>query len=335
MEITAKELAAICGGSVEGDGDAKVSDFAKIEEAGPGDLSFISNPKYAHYASTTDAGILLVSKNFEAPEHTKSTLVRVDDPYACLAKLMTMVANSRPQPSGIENPVAIGEGSQVPDDIYLGAFSYIGKNVKIGKGVKVYPQVYVGDGSSLGDNVTLYPGVKIYPGCRIGNRCIIHAGAVIGSDGFGFAPVEGRFEKIPQMGGVILEDDVEIGANTTIDRATFGNTVIGKGTKLDNLIQIAHNVRLGENNVFAAQTGVAGSTKIGHRNKVGGQCGFAGHITIGDDNEFGAQSGFHTNVGDKKRMIGYPAVDVLQFARNTVNMKRIAEFLASQKHQGK
>ena len=335
MEITAKELAALCGGTVEGNSDAKVSDFAKIEEAGPGDLSFIANPKYAHYASTTNASILLVSKDFEAPSDLKSTLVRVDDPYSCLAHLMTMVANTRPEPKGIENPIYVGEGSNLPEDIYVGAFAYIGKNVKLGKGVKIFPQAYIGEGCEIGDSVTLYPGVKIYPGCKIGNRCVIHAGAVIGSDCFGFAPVDGHFEKIPQMGGVIIEDDVEIGANTTIDRATFGNTIIGKGTKLDNLIQIAHNVRVGENNVFAAQTGVAGSTRIGDRNRVGGQCGFAGHITIGNDNEFGAQSGFHANVGDKRRMIGYPAVDVLQFARNNVNMKRIAEFLASQKHQGK
>ena len=331
MEITAKELAALCNGSVEGNPDAKVSDFAKIEEAGPGDLAFISNPKYAHYASTTGASILLVSKSFEAPADVKATLVRVDDPYACLARLMTIAAESRPQPHGIENPVFVAEGVSIPEDIYIGAFAYIAKNVKIGSGCKIYPQVYIGENCEIGDNTILYPGVKIYNGCHVGNRCIIHAGSVIGSDGFGFAPVDGHFEKIPQMGAVIIEDDVEIGANTTIDRATFGNTVIGKGTKLDNLIQIAHNVRLGKDNVFAAQTGVAGSTKIGDRNRVGGQCGFAGHIEVGNDNEFGAQSGFHANVGDGKRMIGYPAVDAMQFARNQVNLKRIAEFLAAQK----
>ena len=284
MEITAKELAAYCGGFVEGDSDVIVSDFAKIEEAGRGDLSFIANPKYAHFASTTEASVLLVSKNFEAPENIKPTLVRVDDPYSCLAKLMTIASSARPKPSGVENPVFVGEGSSLPEDIYLGAFAYIGKNVTIGKNVLIYPQVYVGDGCTIGEGTVLYPGVKIYSGCHIGSRCILHAGTVIGSDGFGFAPVDGHFEKIPQMGGVIIEDDVEIGANTTIDRATFGNTVIGKGTKLDNLIQIAHNVKVGENNVFAAQVGVAGSTRIGDRNKVGGQCGFAGHISIGNDN---------------------------------------------------
>ena len=335
MEISAKELASMCGGSVEGDGNVTVSDFAKIEEAGKGDLSFIANPKYAHFASTTGASVLLVSKNFEAPEGVKPTLVRVDDPYSCLAHLMTMVANAVPKPKGIENPVAVGEGTVLPDDIYLGAFAYIGKNVKIGKGVLIYPQVFVGDNTVIGDGCVLYPGVKVYQGCNIGNRCILQAGAVIGADGFGFAPVNGHYEKIPQMGGVILEDDVEVGANTTIDRATFGNTVIGRGTKLDNLIQVAHNVRIGEDNVFAAQSGLAGSTSIGNRNRVGGQCGFAGHITIGDENEFGAQSGIHANVGNKKRMMGYPAVEAIQFARNTVNIKRIGDLLASQKDKGK
>lgn len=330
MIITAKELASLCGGTVEGDENVVVSDFAKIEEAKEGHLSFIANPKYAHFATITNASILLVGRDFEAPEDIKATLVRVDDPYSSLGRLLTLAAASRPKPSGVENPVSVGEGTVLPEKIYLGAFSYIGKNVKISDGALIYPQVYIGDGCEIGADTVLYPGVKVYGGCRIGNRCVIHSGAVIGADGFGFAPVDGHFEKIPQLGGVIIEDDVEIGANTTIDRATFGDTVIGKGTKLDNLIQIAHNVKVGENNVFAAQVGVAGSTKIGDRNKVGGQCGFAGHITIGDDNEFGAQSGFPSNVGDKKRMIGYPATDARQFARNIYNLKRISEFLASQ-----
>ena len=335
MEISAKELAALIGGSVEGNEGIKVSDFAKIEEAGPGDLSFIANPKYAHFASTTGASILLVSKEFEAPEKIKATLVRVNDPYSCLAQLMTMVANAQPKPKGIENPVFIGEGTTITDEIYIGAFAYIGKNVRIGRNCLIYPQTYIGDNCVVGDDTILYPGVKIYQDCKIGRRCILHAGAVIGSDGFGFAPADGHYEKIPQLGGVIIEDDVEIGANTTIDRATFGNTVVGKGTKLDNLIQIAHNVKIGEDNVFAAQVGLAGSTSIGNRNRVGGQCGFAGHINIGDENEFGAQSGIHANVGNRKRMMGYPAVDAMQFARNTVNMKRIGELLASQKDKSK
>lgn len=330
MEITAKELATYCRGFVEGDENMIVTDFAKIEEASQGDLSFIANPKYSHYASTTGASVLLVSKTFEAPENIKATLVRVDDPYSSLARLMAVVAGARQKPRGIENPVFIGDGAFLPHDIYLGAFAYIGKNVRIGAGCLIYPQAYIGDNTEIGEGTVIYAGVKIYQDCKIGKRCILHSGAVIGSDGFGFAPVDQHFEKIPQLGGVILEDDVEIGANTTIDRATFGNTVIGKGTKLDNLIQIAHNVKLGEDNVFAAQTGVAGSTQIGNRNRVGGQCGFAGHIKIGDENEFGAQSGIHADVSNRKRLIGYPAVDALQFARNAVNMKRLADLLASQ-----
>lgn len=333
MEISAKELGLLCGGIVEGDENVTVSDFAKIEDARKGELSFIANPKYSHYASTTEASILLVSNEFEAPQDLKATLVRVADPYSTLAHLMSLVAQAKPLPKGIENPVSVGEGTNLPDDIYLGAFAYIGKDVKIGNKVLIYPQVYVGDGCSIGEQSILYPGVKIYGGCKIGSRCIIHAGAVIGSDGFGFAPVDGHYEKIPQLGCVEIEDDVEIGANTTIDRATFGSTVVGKGTKLDNLIQIAHNVRLGKDNVFAAQTGVAGSTRIGDRNRVGGQCGFAGHLSVGDDNEFGAQSGFHADVGNGNKMIGYPAVDARQFARNIVNLKRIADFLASQKNK--
>ena len=335
MEITAKELAALFGGTVEGDPAAKVSDFAKIEEAGPGDLSFIANPKYAHYATTSGASVLLVSNEFEGSDDIRATLVRVSDPYAVLAKLMSMVSASMEKPKGIENPVWVGDGTELPDNIYLGAFSYVGKNVKIGEGVLIYPQVYIGDNCEIGDHTILYPGVKVYHGCKIGSNCILHAGCVVGADGFGFAPVDGHFEKIPQLGAVIIENDVEIGANTTIDRATFGNTVVGQGTKLDNLIQIAHNVSLGRDNVFAAQVGVAGSTKIGNRNRVGGQCGFAGHISVGDDNEFGAQSGMHANVGHKQRLIGYPAVEAIQFARNVVNIKKLGEFLASQKNTKK
>lgn len=335
MKITARELAACCGGAVDGDPEALVCGFAKIEEAKKGDLSFIANPKYTHFASTTGASVLLVSRDFIAPEQTKATLVRVEDPYASLARLMSMAAAAIPQPSGIENPVYVDESVVLPEDIYVGAFSYIGKNVAIGQGVKIYPQVYIGDGCRIGEGSVLYPGVKVYAGCNIGKRCVIHAGAVIGSDGFGFAPVEGHFEKIPQLGNVSIEDDVEIGANTTIDRATFGSTVVGRGTKLDNLIQIAHNVQLGEDNVFAAQVGVAGSTRIGSRNRIGGQCGFAGHISVGDDNEIGAQSGVHANIENGKRMIGYPAVEAGQFARNVVNLKRLGQILAEKNQKNK
>lgn len=335
MKISAEELAALTGGIVDGDPKAVVSSFAKIEEAGKGDLSFIANPKYAHFASETGATILLVSKDFDAPQGLNPTLVRVDDPYAVLARLMRMVEASAQKPSGIESPVHVGEGSKVPENIYIGAFAYIGKNVVIGEGAMIYPQVYIGDDCVIGPGTILYAGAKVYKGCKIGARCIIHSGAVIGADGFGFAPVDGHFEKIPQMGGVVLEDDVEIGANTCVDRATFGNTVVGTGTKLDNLIQIAHNVSLGRHNVFAAQTGVAGSAQIGDANMVAGQVGFSGHIKVGNQNQFGAQSGVHGNIGDRQRLIGYPAVDVRQFAKNTIYMKRLGELFKQNQHNDK
>lgn len=335
MEITASELANLTGGIVEGNPETKVRGFAKIEEAGDGELSFIANPKYAHYASETAASILLVSKEFEAPSKLKATLVRVEDPYSTLAGLMRMAEAAIPKPVGIENPVFVGEGTKVPNDIYLGAFSYIGKNTKIGNGVRIYPQAYIGDNCEIGDDSIIYAGVKIYSGCKVGKSCIIHSGSVIGADGFGFAPVNGHYEKIPQMGIVVIEDDVEIGANTTVDRATFGVTVIGKGTKLDNLIQVAHNVQIGQNNVFAAQSGIAGSTKIGDSNMIGGQCGFSGHITVGNNNQVAAQSGIHGNIGDGERLMGYPAIDVKQFIRNTAYINRLAELFKANNQKQK
>lgn len=275
MKITVGQLAALVNGTVEGDESALIDNYAKIEEATQGCLTFLANPKYTHYIYTTKATAVLVRNNFVPEQHVNATLIRVNDPYETLAHLLNFVSQQQPVKQGIEQPCHLG--SDMPDDIYVGAFAYVGNNVKVGKNVKIYPQVYVGDNVTLGDDVILYPGVKIYHGCRIGNRCIIQSGAVIGSDGFGFAPKEdGTYEKIAQVGKVILEDDVEIGANTTIDRATMGATVVKKGTKLDNLIQIAHNVEIGENNVFAAQVGVAGSTKIGNHNMVGGQVGFWG-----------------------------------------------------------
>lgn len=332
MEITPKGLAALVGGRVEGDENVVLTGFAKIEEAKSGDLSFIANPKYSHYIGTTKASALLVGDDFDSQGNTGVTLIRVADPYSTLAELLRFVESQKPQPEGIESPAYISEGVNVPEKAYIGAFAYIGKNVTLGKNVKIYPQAYLGDGVTVGDDTIIRSGVKIYEGCKIGNRCIIHSGAVIGADGFGFAPHNGEFEKIPQTGIVVLEDDVEIGANTCVDRATFGQTVVGKGTKLDNLIQIAHNVTLGANNVFAAQTGIAGSAHIGSGNMVGGQCGFAGHITVGDLNEFGAQSGIHNSVGSHKRMIGYPAIEVKQFMKNQVYIKRLGEFFEQQRN---
>lgn len=324
MRITVEQLAALVGGTIDGDNTAIIDNYSKIEEATPGCLTFLANPKYTHYIYTTHATAVLVRNDFK-PEHPVSaTLIRVEDPYETLAQLLNHVSSMQPAKQGIEQPCFMA--SEVPDDAYVGAFAYVGKNVTMGKNVKIYPQAYVGDNVTLGDDVILYPGVKIYHGCRIGNRCIIQAGAVIGADGFGFAPKEdGTYEKIAQVGIVILEDDVEIGANTTIDRATMGATVIKRGTKLDNLIQVAHNVEIGENNVMAAQVGIAGSTKIGNHNMVGGQVGFAGHITVGDGNGFGAQSGIPNSVGSKERILGTPGINALDFARQQVHLKRLAE----------
>lgn len=335
MEITPQGLAALLGGTVEGDENAVITGFAKIEEARKGDLCFIANPKYAHYINTTDATAVLVSKSFKPEGEIKATLIRVDDPYSCLAELLTYVESFKPQPMGVENPSFISEGVEIPEKAYIGAFAYIGKGVKLGKNVKIYPQTYIGNGVSIGDDSVIRAGVKIYEGCKIGARCIIHSGVVIGADGFGFAPKDGHYEKIPQTGIVEIKDDVEIGANTTVDRATFGSTCIGKGTKLDNLIQVAHNVTIGEDNVFASQTGIAGSTHIGNHNMVGGQCGFAGHITIGDNNEFGAQSGIPNNVGDGCRLMGYPAIEARQFAKNQVYLKNLGKLFSEIKNLNK
>lgn len=332
MKITPQLLASMTGGIVEGDENIEITGFAKIEEAKPGQISFISNPKYSHFLGSTGASVLLVDRKIERPEGCPITFVRVDDPYVAIARLLSAFESMKPQPVGIENPCHVSEGVAVPEGAYIGAFAYIGKGVRLGSNVKIYPQAYIGDGVEIGDNTVIRAGVRIYEGCRIGNRCIIHSGAVIGADGFGFAPTpDGNFEKIAQIGNVVIEDDVEIGANTTVDRATFGSTRIGQGTKLDNLIQVAHNVEIGQNNVFAAQTGVAGSTKIGSYNKVGGQCGFAGHIKVGDCNEIGAQSGIPNNVGDKKRIIGYPAVDAMKFARLQVYLNRLPELFKKNK----
>ena len=326
MKITVGQLAALVNGTVEGDESALIDTYAKIEEATQGCLTFLANPKYTHYIYTTKATAVLVRNDFVPEQHVNATLIRVNDPYETLAHLLNFVSQQQPVKQGIEQPCHLG--SDMPDDIYVGAFAYVGNNVKVGKNVKIYPQVYVGDNVTLGDDVILYPSVKIYHGCRIGNRCIIQAGAVIGSDGFGFAPKEdGTYEKIAQVGIVILEDDVEIGANTTIDRATMGATVVKKGTKLDNLIQIAHNVEIGENNVFAAQVGVAGSTKIGNHNMVGGQVGFSGHITIGDNNGIGAQSGIPKSIGNNLQIIGTPPVGIKEFYRNYLYIQRLSEMV--------
>ncbi len=326
MQFTAGQIASLVGGKVEGDPEAAVSTFAKIEEGHPGAISFLANPKYTHYIYSTESSIVLVSDSFVAEHPVKATLIRVADPYATVAMLLEMVQKMTVTlPTGIEHPSHIADGVDIPEGVYVGAFAYIGRGVRLGKNVKIFPQAYIGDNVTVGDDSIIYPGVKIYHGCKIGQRCILHAGSVVGADGFGFAPrPDGHYDKIPQMGNVELADDVEIGANTTIDRATMGSTRICRGVKLDNLIQIAHNVEVGTNTVIASQAGVAGSTKIGSGCMIGGQVGFAGHIHVGDGVTIGAQSGIPNDVAAGSRLMGYPAIDARDWARQAVYIKNLA-----------
>lgn len=326
MEFSADLIAQQVSGVVDGDGSVTVNTFSKIEEAKKGSITFLANPKYTHYVYSTEASIILVNKDFKAEGPIKATLIRVDDPYATLSMLLTMVSKYMlAMPVGVEQPCYISEGIEIDADSYVGAFAYIGTGSHIGHGVKIFPQVYIGRNVTIGDGTILYPGVKVYDGCKIGARCIVHAGVVIGADGFGFAPTDDGYHKIPQIGIVEIADDVEIGANTTIDRATMGATRIGRGTKLDNLIQIAHNVEIGESTVIAAQTGMAGSSKLGSWCMVGGQTGFAGHIKVGNRVQIGAQSGIPNDLADGCRVMGYPAVPAKDFMRQSAYIKRLSE----------
>lgn len=325
MKIALRDVAAFVNARIEGDESLTITGFGPIESAPAGSVTFLANPKYTSYIYTTQAAAVLVADTFVAEKPLTVTLLRVADPYSALAELMTVVRRMEQHlPTGLETPCRVPEGFELPADAYVGAFAYISDNVRLAEGVKVFPGAYLGAGVEVGRDTVIRPGVKIYEGCRIGAGCIIHAGAVIGADGFGFAPTSsGRYEKIPQLGNVVIEDDVEIGANTTVDRATFGSTRIGRGTKLDNLIQIAHNVHVGTDNVFASQVGIAGSARIGDSNMIGGQVGIAGHISIGDRNKIGAQSGIPNTVGSGLRLMGYPAIDARQWAKNLVYVKKI------------
>ncbi len=330
MQFTAKQIADMVNGIVEGNPEAVIDSFAKIEEGHDRSISFLSNPKYTPYIYTTGSSVVLVSKEFVAEQPVKATLIRVDDPYATVAQLLDMASKllePRPMP-GIEQPAYIAQGVDIPDDAHVGAFAYIGKGAKIGRRTVIMPRAYIGDNVTIGDDTVIKPGVTIYHNCVIGARCILHAGVVIGGDGFGFAPVGDEYRKIPQLGNVVIEDDVEIGANTTIDRATMGSTRIERGVKLDNLIQVAHNCTIGSNTVIAAQAGVAGSTKIGTHCMIGGQVGFAGHICVGNRVVIGAQSGIPGNVADDSRLMGYPAVPASDFARQSVYIKNLSKLYA-------
>jgi UDP-3-O-[3-hydroxymyristoyl] glucosamine N-acyltransferase len=312
MEFSAQQIAALIGGKIEGNSNEIISNFSKIEEAKKGDLAFLANPKYEEFLYTTKAGAVIVSETLILKQTVEATLIRVKDPYASFASLMQnyqqMVADKI---VGIQEPVYIDKSAKIGENVFIGAFAYVGENAIIEDGAKIYPQVYIGKNVSIGKKSVLHPGVKIYHDCIIGNEVIIHAGTVIGSDGFGFAPqVDGSYKKVPQMGNVVIENNVEIGANTCIDRATMGSTTVCTGTKLDNLLQIAHNVEIGEDSVIAAQTGISGSTKIGKRAMIGGQVGIVGHITIAEGVKIGAQSGINGNVTEKNISLnGTPAFD--------------------------
>jgi UDP-3-O-[3-hydroxymyristoyl] glucosamine N-acyltransferase len=316
MEFKAQNIADFLGGTIEGDANIVVSDVAKIEEGKPGTLAFLSNPKYNKYLYETESSIVIVNQDLELEGEVKATLIRVPDAYKAFASLLELYQQAKGNKSGIENPSFVDATATLGNDIYLGAFAYIGKNVRIGNHVKIYPHVYVGDNTIIGDDSILFAGVKIYEDTKIGEACIIHAGAVIGADGFGFAPNEdGTYQKIPQVGNVILEDLIEIGANTTIDCATMGSTIIRKGTKIDNLVQIAHNVEIGENTVMAALTGIAGSAKIGKNCRFGGQVGVAGHITVGDNVNIGAMSGVSHSIKSNNTVLLAPAMEIGQASR--------------------
>ena len=315
MEFTAGQVAELINGVVDGNHQAVIHDVSKIEEGTPETLTFLSNPKYSHYIYTTNASVVIVNNDFVPERPIKATLIRVKDAYMALATLLKLYQENLPKKVGIEQPSFIDATVTMGDSAYVGAFAYIGKNVKIGNNVKIYPQSYIGDNVEIKDNVIIYPGVRVYEGCKIGTDCIIHSGAVIGSDGFGFAPnAGGKFEKIPQIGIVILEDNVEIGSNTTIDRATMGATIIREGVKLDNLIQIGHNVEIGENSVMAALTGIAGSTKIGKNVMFGGQVGVAGHLIVADGVKASAQTGIASSVAKEgTTVMGSPAINAIQY----------------------
>ena len=327
MEFTAQQIAELLEGTVEGDPQVKVSNLAKIEEGIPGTLTFLANPKYEEFIYSTKASLVIVNENFVAEKPINSTLVRVKDAYKSFAKLLETYNQILHNKTGIESPNFISSSATLGENIYVGAFVYIGEKAVIGKNVKLYPGVYVGDNASIGDGTILFPGVKVYADCHIGKNCRIHAGVVIGADGFGFAPQDdSNYIKVAQIGNVIIEDHVEIGSNTTLDRATLGSTIIRKGVKLDNLIQVAHNVEIGEHTVIAAQTGIAGSTKIGRFCMIGGQVGIVGHLVIADKVKIAAQSGIGTSILNEGDILqGSPAYFIGDYKKSYIGLRKLPE----------
>lgn len=327
MEFNAATIAGFLKGEIEGDPETVVNTIAKIEEGHKGALSFLSNPKYEHFIYTTESSIVLVNKSFVPSGVVKATLIRVENAYEALASLLLLVDQARPRKKGIHPTAVIETSAVIGTDVYIGPYAYIGEKAVIGDCCSIFPHVFIGDNSTIGKNTILNPGVKIYHDCVIGQNCIIHAGTVIGGDGFGFAPQsDTAFMKIPQIGNVVIEDNVEIGANVAIDRATMGSTVIRNGVKLDNLIQIGHNVEVGANTVMAGQVGVAGSTKVGKNCMIGGQVGIAGHIKVADGTKIGAQAGIPSEVKNENTIIlGSPAIDHKDFLRSSVIFRKLPE----------
>ena len=330
MEFSVAQIAHLLQGEINGNGESKINMLAKIQDAKPGQIAFLSNPKYEQFIYTTNASAVIVKKDFVARKPVTATLILVEDPYVSFTALLEEYHNAISfQKSGIEEPSFIASNATVGKDIYRGAFSYIGNKVTLGDNVKIYPHAYIGDNVTIGDNTIIHAGVRIYPDTKIGNNCAIHSGTVIGSDGFGFAPTEdGSYKTIPQLGNVILEDNVTIGANTVIDCATMlgDATVIRKGVKLDNLIQIAHNVEIGKNTVIAAQTGISGSTKIGENCLLAGQVGIAGHLVIANNTSLGAQAGVSKSVSEEgQKLIGYPVIDIKQYFRSYAVFKKLPD----------
>ena len=325
MEFTAEQIANVIGGRVEGNKDAKVHTFAKIEEGTEGAISFLSNPKYTHYLYNTKSSIVIVNEGVELEKDVDATLIRVPNAYESIAKLLQIYEASKPKKTGVAPQAYIAPSAKLGNNCYVGPFAYVGEGAEIGDGCQIYPHAVVGDNVKVGSNCIFYANTTIYQGCKIGNNVTIHAGSVIGADGFGFAPGADGYDKIPQIGIVVIEDNVEIGANTCVDRSTMGATVIHKGVKLDNLVQVAHNVEIGENTVMSAQVGIAGSTKVGSWCMFGGQVGLAGHITIGDKTFLGAQSGVPGSLKGGEELIGTPPMNPRQYFKSQAIFRRLPD----------
>ncbi|MDR1382077.1 MAG: UDP-3-O-(3-hydroxymyristoyl)glucosamine N-acyltransferase [Tannerella sp.] len=325
MEFTAQQIADFLKGDVAGDPATKVNDFSRIEEGLPGTVTFLANPKYEHFIYKTKASIVLVNRDFSPASAIEPTLIKVPDAYAALAALLNLAEQAKPRKNGADPSAFIAGTASVGENCYVGTFAYIGEKAVTGKNCMIYPHAYIGDHVRLGDNTIVYPHATIYEGCVVGDNCIIHAGAVIGADGFGFAPENGEYKKIAQLGNVVLENNVEVGANTTIDRAVMGSTTIREGVKLDNLIQIAHNVEVGKNTAMASQVGIAGSTKIGANCMIGGQAGISGHLSIGDNTQVGPQCGIISNIEANSRLMGTPSIPVRKFMRASIILEKLPE----------